>query len=197
MRFIVNSYAKYIRGLSIFVLITFGFVVIVIAIMSIIMLSALRVQSPFRSPNLTQMEEYFQADREQLQIIIDYFISTNFDTISISISSIHGEQEVEMFTGLETGRILVSNENVSRTIYNLFNAGYRGIGKSETGIRFLKWAIRDHGRGIVYSINGNVPDETMLPFLTELQPLSEENWFFYVENFNEWRQGVRPNSVEE
>ena len=146
-----------------------------------------------RVPEIKQMEEYFQSDREQLQIIVDYFLHTNFDNITIwGVDNIENVQ-IEMFTGLETGRVLVSDENVSRAIKDIFMGGYRLVEKNENGVKFLRWSIRNHGRGIVYSIDGSIPDSDTILFLTELHPLSEENWFVFVENFSEYRTGVRPN----
>jgi hypothetical protein len=96
--------------------------------------------------------------------------------------------EIEMFTGLETGRVLINDKDVVGALNVLFKQKYHIIGKSGNGISFLRWSNLDAGRGIVYSLDGSAPDESSLPFLTEIKPLSEEGWYFYVEDFNEWRR---------
>ena len=52
----------------------------------------------------------------------------------------------------------------------------------------LSWLILDAGSGMVYSIDGNKPSEEVFTFLVELESLSEEGWYFYVDDYNEWRR---------
>lgn len=44
--------------------------------------------------------------------------------------------------------------------------------------------LSDVACGIAYSIDGKEID---IEYLTESVPLSEENWYYYVADFNEWR----------
>jgi len=169
---------------SVIVYVLFTTIFIVVFIIGILFLTA-------TSPDLNQMERDFQENRETLNVVVEYFIQSEFDSISIRFTDTQDSdcRDIEMFAGLETGWIPISDENISDAICLLFQQGYRGIHKREGGVSFLRWSTRDHGRGIVYSINGETPKESeLLPFLTEIEPLSVEGWYFYVENFNEWRR---------
>ena len=85
------------------------------------------------APNLNQMTEYFHSDREELQIIVEYFVSSDFDSIKVWRSDVRDSDStnIEMFTGLETGRVVVSDETVAETFFILFQRGYNVIGKKE------------------------------------------------------------------
>ena len=64
--------------------------------------------------------------------------------------------------------------------------GYKGIGRDGNTIYFVRWTrLMDFGAGIAYSVNGK--DEPELDFVTKLEPLSEDGWYFYEEDYNEWR----------
>ena len=92
-----------------------------------------------------------------------------------------------MFVG-EHGYVQISDVDVIDAVVSLFNNGYRTLSKRANAVVFLRWAGLDTGRGVVYSVNGQTPDETSLPFLTRIEPLATEGWYYYEEDFNEWRR---------
>jgi hypothetical protein len=140
-----------------------------------------------QQPTLDRTERDFQANRESLYIIVRYLTYSDYDNISICHNDIEGDN-VKMFTGLETGYVPIDDNNIIEMIQLLFQHGFKGISKMEEGVSFLRWSTKDHGRGIVYSIDGSKPTESsLLPFLTETEALTEDNWYFYVENFSEWK----------
>jgi len=149
------------------------------------------------APNLRQVERTFEANREEFLIISEYFLNFDFDSFGVSSQSVfdfsrYNDAFIELSVWLEDDNIVVNDEAVSYAIQRIFDIGYRGIWQSGSGIIFTRWSMKDNARGIIYSIDGRTPDEDMILFLTELHPLSEENWFFFVENFSEWRRGIRP-----
>jgi hypothetical protein len=92
-----------------------------------------------------------------------------------------------MFVG-ELGSVPVSDQKVIDTVALLFSSGYQTITKKENAIVFLRWTGRDSGRGVVYSLDGQLPNESVLPFLIRIEPLSIEGWYYYEEDFNEWKR---------
>jgi len=141
---------------------------------------------------LSDAEHFLQNNREQILIVRDYLIMSEFDSITISRPFVpRGESinmdTIEMFTGLEHGHVPVKDEAFIEALLHLFQYS-SVIAKNGNGVNFLIWSARNHGRGIVYSIDGNTPDESSgLVFLTHIEPLSEEGWYFYDENFYTWR----------
>ena len=61
---------------------------------------------------------------------------------------------------------------------------YQLVSKNDKTISFQLWSNLDDGRGIAYTPDGNPPT---LQFLTKFEKLKKENWYYYEENFNEWR----------
>ena len=59
------------------------------------------------------------------------------------------------------------------------------MGRDRNTIYFQRWSNLDNGRGVAYSIDGSTPT---LQFLTKLEPLSESNWYYYEEDYNEWKR---------
>ena len=133
------------------------------------------------APNHRQMERDFQANKEQLFIVRDFLLES--ESQSVLIYSIDDAMLV--------GNDGVDDEDTLDALNHLFQNGYRVIGKGGNGVYFQRWANLDVGRGIVYSIDGNTPDESSLEFLTEIKSLSEERWYFYIEDFNEWKRRNR------
>lgn len=139
-------------------------------------------------PDLEQMEVNFQENKEQIFIVRDYLVGLDYEIVSIDWFNFGGT----MFAGLEHGRISIDNKVVTDAIYHLHQNGYYVIGKGGDGIRFLNWRTRNHGRGIVYSMHGNTPTESDgLTFLTRIEPLSEEGWYYFVVDFHVWRSRNR------
>ena len=149
----------------------------------------------FLSPNVPGidfMKDEFDKNREDFYLIIEYLLNSDFSDIRIHRSSQLGSGIIEMFVWPEMERIVVSDPNVSDAINRLFGQGYRSINKSGNGISFLRWTTLDAGRGIVFSIDGSSPTQADgLQFLIEIQPLSEDGWYFYVDDFNVWRSRNR------
>lgn len=79
----------------------------------------------------------------------------------------------------------ITEKDVLKAIKSLKRIGYYSIIKDNDAISYLRWAKLDEGRGLVYSINGNEP---ILQFSTKIEPLPEKNWYYYEEDFNEWRK---------
>ncbi len=42
--------------------------------------------------------------------------------------------------------------------------------------------------GIVYSIDGHTPDEESITYLTLLEPLPEDGWYYFEADYNKWRR---------
>lgn len=67
----------------------------------------------------------------------------------------------------------------------LYDRGYEVISKNDSFVSYQKWSNLDAGSGFVYSYNGEKPS---LQFMTKLIPLNEIGWYYYEEDFNEWKK---------
>jgi len=137
-------------------------------------------------PDKNKAERFLARDKADMVLITEYFIKSNYLEIYINESS---AKKGSMFTGLETRDVKIEDTTVAEAIDRLFEKrGYKGINRDGNTISFLIWTrLMDFGSGIAYSINGQVPDDMSIQFLTKLEPLDKENWYYYEEDYNEWK----------
>ena len=124
-------------------------------------------------PAPEQMENTFQTYRSEIRIITDYLLTQEPPV------SIYGDSR-----GLP--------ENVAQAIKTLMRqAGCSSIHYNESAVHFVLWTrFADAGCGIAYSEATSLGLlEGDFPYLTREQPLSEQNWFYYVEDYAQWRIG--------
>ena len=164
-----------------------------IILLNVFILISLAGCGNFASPHQTleDMEYDFHVNNVHLLAVVEYLINVGYDRITVrpigrDVRRSHVD-EIELFMFETRSWIPVDNKEVCYSLNALFDAGYQSITKSENFIRFVRWAGLDVGRGLVYSIDGSIPDETDIQFLTFIEPISEPRWFFYVSDFNEWR----------
>ena len=91
-----------------------------------------------------------------------------------------------MFTGAKTRDKEIEGEAVIKTMNRLVRKrGYRVIGRNDNTIFFRKWDFFEKERGIAFSINGEDPPQ--IEFLVKLEALSEQSWFYYEADYEEFR----------
>ena len=125
-----------------------------------------------------KMETIFEKDQELLVVITNYFVDSGFENIYIYDDMETGE------ISINGEHIIVNDAKVVEAISTLKSRNYSVISKNGNTIIFQRWSNLDNGRGITYSVDGNEPE---VQFLTRLEHLSEPNWYYYEEDFNEWR----------
>lgn len=138
--------------------------------------------STLKPPDKDEMEKYLQQDKDDLVLITEYFINSDYSEISINESDF---KKGIMFTGISTREVNIENETAMKAINRIFKRGYHLILKNGNTISFEKWCFGEEHHGLAYSINSE--DEPVLQFLTELDQLSENGWYYYEEDYNEWR----------
>lgn len=133
------------------------------------------VVDPFFRPDKDKIEKYFKRDKNELVIVADYFATYD---LPISFNQINF-YSTNYKKNIKDKRVL---DAITRL---LEDRRYSVIGKSGNTVYFQKWERgADLGVGLAYSLDGLEP---VLQYLTKLEPLLEENWYFYEEDYNEWR----------
>ena len=160
-----------------FMILGFGLLFIFAVIVLIMLFFRLMFTgSIFPPPNVSNIERTFRRDENELHIVANYLaIYGRWDTNITPTSS----------------NIVIRDEEVTRAVNRLFRQRYQLIYRTGNVVVFQVWSNLDAGRGIAYSIDGITPGEVAFPFLTELEPLSRTGWYFYVDDFNEWRRRNR------
>lgn len=130
------------------------------------------------SINQSNIEKSFEKDKNYLISVKNYLCSVKGNVIIYcSMDTIEMKIDGETFP--------INGTTITEELTKLRNLGYNTVEKGNNYVAFLKWSNLDSGRGIVYSVDGNKPN---LPFLTKLEPLNEERWYYYEEDFNEWKK---------
>ena len=127
------------------------------------------------TPKIAQQD--YNKYEEQFHVIVRYISDNNIRDFYINKS-----YEIE-----------VSDEKVRKALEDLMRAGYSPIGIEKTTVYFQKYATLDCGKGILCSLDGAPP---YLQFLTDTKALDAENWYYYEDDYNEWRVRHRKNSNE-
>ena len=133
--------------------------------------------------NHRQMERIFIEDYELLRVVVDYFENSIHDNAFINSGIERGQ-----FSISGGRRASIKDEQVVDSIEELRRRGYDAIAMVSSGVHFQRWSMRNRGHGIAFSLDGSPPSYSLLPFLTKLEPLSKEGWFYYEEDFNEHRR---------
>ena len=126
-----------------------------------------------------KMTDIFNKDQTLLLDVAQYLANSDYE--DVYIHDIIKNNKISI-TG---GYIEIKDENVIKTINTLIKNGYSAIEKTGNTISYQRWSNLDNGRGIACSIDDSEPE---MQFLTKIEPLSEPNWYYYEEDFNEWKR---------
>ena len=163
--------------------IRFVIVIVIISIAATIGLACIAIFA-LKPPDKGAMEKHFKKDRADIALVTDYFISSGHSEISISKLNY---KKGFLFTSANRN-VKIEDEAVVNAIERLYKKrGYKTIGRDNNTIFFEKWAFLEKNRGVAFSINGE--DKPAVEFLTELMPLSEDGWYYYESDYEEYRNG--------
>ena len=134
------------------------------------------------------IERRFNKNMTDIFLIVDYIIDLDYDSVSI-YSPIDGDVDNQIiFAGSRYGDIPIDKDEVVDVLKRLQNNKFSTIIKKNNVIWFSCWSTMDKSRGIVYSIDGNIPDNLSLQFLIRIEELTEPNWYYYEQDFNEFKK---------
>jgi hypothetical protein len=161
--------------------------VIAILILFITLLNGCFLRS--KPPDVRSVEEQIQENYSDIQSIVRFMIERGYDDVYIS------DTNGTMLSDLT--RVTIADEAVYTAITKLISSGeYIHFSKIGNTIRILQWrGMQDIGCGIAYSINRiELPK---VQYVTELVPLNEDGWYYYVADYNSWRNGKRATLPED
>ena len=130
-------------------------------------------------PDIAAVQKHYQKHSEDIQIIIAFLSSSEYEDIYITDSS--GIMLADLT------KVPIEDQRVVKSIGRIINDGaYQHINKDGNNISLLQWkGIRDIGCGIACTISGtNTPE---IEFVTQMIPLSDAGWFYYVSDYVVWQ----------
>ena len=152
---------------------------------------------------MKQMEKDFQQNEELITSVKNYLAESEYNYISITDSMARGQMFVNI-AGQSYAKI--DNEEIIDAIRQLKKHGYSSISKRANVISFVRWTGFDVSKGVAYSVDGVEQNYGIDPkihpygspempvaitFLTKLEPMSEDGWYYYEADYNKWRVNNR------
>ncbi len=131
-------------------------------------------------------EKKFNKNKEAFNKVCNYFTESDYENIYI-----HSSMKKDIMTA-NGEDVEIKDKSISSAISDLKLVGCKVIAKNNNTIHFQMWSYLDGGRGIAFSINGSEPE---LDYLTCLKKTSEENWYYYEEDFNLWEKNNTTNGI--
>ena len=140
-----------------------------------------------KQPEQNNVYQQFLKHKELIQTITDYMVDTGYVNIHLSVDSKTMKVDADGTMSQGLVEIEISDDAVFSAVQQLFESkAYIDIDKHGNTIIFLQWAnVHDIGCGIAYSTNHI--DYPSVEYCTELVPLSEPGWYYFVYDFNQWR----------
>lgn len=168
--------------------------IIGIIVTVVILIGSLMIGGLFNPPiNQEKAEKVLLNDYESICTIVDYMKNSEYIDISIQSNDyVYGDGNYgtwyvydDTLKKQDAGNKRIKDKNIVDILDMLFvKKTYQNISKNGNTISFLLWSNLDEGRGIAYTLDGSIPT---LQFLTKSEKLKKENWYYYEENFNEWK----------
>ena len=130
-------------------------------------------------PSINAVRNQFLSNKDEINVIVEYMIDSGYEDIYIS--------SADGFMLADLVEIKIHDEECGAAIKKLIQGNeYIHIAKNSNTIYFLQWrGLKDIGCGITYSINRT--DAPEIQFATELVPLFDDGWFYYMSDYNRWR----------
>jgi hypothetical protein len=129
-------------------------------------------------------EKDFLKNHVNIMVVTSYLADSDYGNVYINNNMNSGVMYSNIY-----GDVAVDDSRVVDAIDTLFKNGFSVIAKDTNVIHFLRSTrLNDFGSGIAYSIDGHVPNESPLQFLTMLEPLTEPSWYYYEEDFIEYKR---------
>ena len=169
-----NKRLKLILMIVMIMIITFGTIYATIMVVKAVKFAGILIGIPISQE---RMEREFVKNQDDITKIAEYLENLDYSEILIRSSYEMGEMYALIGT-MEIGEFMqISDNEMAQIIYKFMEANkYNFIEKEENGVYFQKWADLDRGRGVVYSLDGEDPQNELI---TILEPLAEKNWYFY------------------
>ena len=162
--------------------------IIIYVLVAAIMLVSLGGCSIMEPPSIAKVERRFNRHYNDIQIVVDFLISSEYETIIIDSDR---RTVLKSTDGYHYESIaLALDAKIEEAVNRLLNGKYEGIFKNDGTVELVQWhRFNDVGCGVAYAINSQGLPEVQ--YVTELIPMETEGWYYYISDFNEWRSENR------
>ena len=172
--------------------------VVIITVLAVVAVVALTIVSaaflgmlaggmiPF-APTYDRVDRALRANVDDLTFVVEALFEIDHNSVEIRINpfTLPEEEKYSMSFSDGLGReSMPIPVEMLEPIERLHKSGILVILRGRDSARFSLWSSLSESRGMIYSRTGETP---WSPQLIEVRQLSEENWYFYVNNFEKAR----------
>jgi hypothetical protein len=137
------------------------------------------------NPGFEKAERYFNRNKELFIPVKKFLAESEHEAISIAPHS--GSWRMFVNQG-NPPYANIRDEVAIEAVRQLQRKGYISIDKTRGVISFGgQVGSLEFLTGFAYSINGSIPDDSSIQFLTRIKPLTEDGWFYFEANYKEYR----------
>lgn len=162
------------------------FTVALIVIISFVCTSCMNSETP----DANTAEIFIKDNHDDIQVVTDYLL--NEDYYFAYIKAPNGQ----IYANFEY--MAIDDSQVNDSIKSLWNAGCKRISRitDDNAIDFLLECniIKEIDYGFVCPIDDSF--DFKIDYQTELVPLTFDNWYFYVSDYNKWRLSQNSSETE-
>lgn len=161
------------------------------------LLAVLMILSGFGGNHLREgeIDVVFERDYAQIIAVTGYLTDLEEDEVYIRMDSAHPNRiESEYGKPLE-----FQSEEIGQIVGELDKKGYYQVMKRDGTVVFDVWRksfYAEFEAGFAYSVDGT-GDLSTIQFLIGQKPLQEQNWYYYEEDYNQWRSNRSSASADE
>lgn len=136
----------------------------------------------FIAPSCNKTDKFLKTNLNELSYVAGKLSEMDYESITIRNKSIGGEDGYSM--NVRSDNLAYESipvpDNLINHIETLYENGIQDISFGCNSVNFTMWSTMDESRGIIYSYAGTKPDGEQL---IEVSQLSEDNWYYYVHNY--------------
>lgn len=136
----------------------------------------------FTAPRYNKVDKFLKTNIGELSYVTEALLKMEYNTITIRKTSTLEADKYSMKVSREYlvyETVPVPDELISH-VEALYKSGVIAISSGSHSVTFSIWSNMYESRGIIYSDNGTKPDSEQL---IEVRQLSENNWYYYVHNY--------------
>lgn len=134
-------------------------------------------------PGVDEIQTFFQENYEDIQLITDWLLNSGYKDVYFREEYLRDGKVWADFSVIPLDSEILS---CAKRLYS--KNGFHGISKYSPGnrIEFRIWAdLFEACCGIVYAEDPT--SAYSVQYVLSVEPLSEENWYYFYSDYNKWR----------
>ena len=147
---------------------------------------------------IEEAEDFYQQNETDIQTVIHYLQALDYESVGIYIGEgiYEGDDQLILNNSYTIQKKPLKDEPVFEAASRLHENGCHQIEyDTETNsVDFLLWRSGEVGCGIALSLDGVRPPAVI--YMTSCVSMKETGWYYYVSDFNKWRQQQSDSSID-